>query len=96
MTNDPVDLDGHRGMSEQKATEVRRRLQEVQADQAALRDRQAELERFLLGAPAKTWPEAAAKAHYLIELYAATADAQDPRRKQLIATALEELTRLSE
>jgi hypothetical protein len=96
MTNDPVDLDGHRGMSAQKATEVRRRLQEVQADQAALRDRQAELERFLLGAPAKTWPEAAAKAHYLIELYAATPDAQDPRRQQLIAVALEELTRLSE
>ncbi len=96
MTKDPVDLDGHRGMAAQKSTEIRRRLQEVQADQAALRLRQEELESFLLAAPAVTWQEAAAKARYLIQLFAATAEAQDPRRQQLIATALDELVRLSE
>lgn len=96
MTKDPVDLDEHRGMAAQKSTEIRRRLQEVQADQAALRLRQEELESFLLAAPAVTWQEAAAKARYIIQLFAATAEAQDPRRQQLIATALDELTRLSE
>jgi hypothetical protein len=94
--DDPVNLDGHRGMAAQKSTEIRRRLHEVQADQAALRLRQEELEHFLLAAPATTWPEAAAKAKYLIQLYAGTADGQDPRRKKLIASALDDLARLAE
>lgn len=95
MTDDPVDLDERRGMAAQQATEMRRqRLHEFQADQAALRRRQEELERLLLAAPAETWPEAAAKAQYLIQLFAATAEAQDPRRKELIAHALDDLARL--
>lgn len=82
-------------MAAQKATELRReRLHEFQADQAALRRRQEELEKLLLAAPAETWPEAAAKAQYLIELYAATPEARDPRRKELIAHALDDLARL--
>ena len=92
----PVDLDAHRGMAAQKDTETRRDLREVQVDQAALQARQEELETFLLAAPATTWLEAAAKARYLIELFAATPDAQDPRRKKLIASALEDLARLSD
>ncbi len=60
MTDDPVDLDEHRGMAAQKATDIRRqRLHEFAADQAALRRRQEELEKLLLAAPAETWPEAA-------------------------------------
>jgi hypothetical protein len=94
--DDPIDLDGRRGMKAQKSTEIRRRLHEVQADQAALRHRQEELEHFMLAAPATTWPEAAAKAKYLIQLFAATADAQDPRRKKLIASVLDDLARLAE
>ncbi|MDH3472733.1 MAG: hypothetical protein OEM59_03485 [Rhodospirillales bacterium] len=95
MTDDPVDLDAHRGMAAQKATDIRRqRLHEFEADQAALRRRQEELEKLLLAAPAETWPEAAAKAQYLIQLFAATLEAQDPRRKELIAHALDDLTRL--
>jgi len=96
MTDDLVDLDEHRGMAAQKSTEIRRRLHEVQADQAALRHRQEEFESFLLAAPATTWPEAAAKARYLIQLFAATSEAQDPRRQKLIASAIEELIRLSD
>ena len=61
---------------------------------AALRLRQEELEKLLLAAPAETWTEAAAKAQYLIQLFAATPEAKDPRRKELIAHALEDLTRL--
>ncbi len=43
-----------------------------------------------------TWPEAAAKARYVIQLYAATAEAQDERRRTLIASVLADLTRLAE
>jgi hypothetical protein len=95
MTDEPVDLDTRRGMAAQKSTEIRRHLQEVQADQAALRQRQEEFETMLLAEPAKTWPEAAAKAQYLIHLFAETQDAQDPRRKVLITNTLLDLTRLS-
>ena len=95
MTDDPVDLDEHRGMAAQKATDMRRqRLHEFHADQAALQRRQEELEKLLLAAPAETWPAAAAKAQYLIQLFAATPEAQDPRRKELITHALDDLTRL--
>ena len=95
MTNEPVELDEHRGMNAQKDTEIRRRLQEVRLDQAALQERQAELEKFLIAAPSQTWAEAAAKARYLIELFAATAEAQDPRRQRIIAMVLDDMTRLA-
>jgi len=96
MTDRPVELDEHRGMAAQKSIELRRRLYEVQADQTALRQRQAEFERFALSAPSATWPEAAAKARYLIQLFAVTPEAQDPRRQELVAKVLDELARLSE
>lgn len=95
MTNDPVELDEHRGMAAQKATELRRQeLLDFHADQAALRLRQEQLENLLLAAPAETWPEAAAKAQYLIGLLALTNEAQDPRRRKLIANTLDDLSRL--
>jgi len=43
-----------------------------------------------------TWPEAAAKARYLIQLFAGTAEAQEARRQTLIASVLADLARLSE
>ena len=95
MTDEPVYLDKHRGMAAQKATEIRRqKLHEFQADQMALRQRQHDLEQLLLAAPAKTWPEAAAKAQYLIQLFATTLEALEPQRKLLIAHTLEDLNRL--
>src|SRR3546814_1721422 len=63
MTDDPVELDGHRGMAAQRSTEIRRRLQEVHADQQALRRRQEELERCLLAAPSADWTEARSEEH---------------------------------
>ena len=96
MTDTPVELDEHRGMAAQKATEIRRRLHELQADQAALRTRQEEFERYAVAAPATTWPEAAAKARYLIQLFAVTPEGRDPRRQELIARVLDDLARLSE
>lgn len=97
MTDEPVDLDEHRGMAAQQATEVRReRIQEFQADQIAMQRRQEELERLLLAAPAATWPEAAAKAEYLIQLFAASPYGQRPRCQELIAHTLDDLSRLSD
>ena len=71
-------------------------LHDVQTDQAALRDRQEELQNFLEAAPATTRAEAAACARYLLQLFAATPEAQDPRRNRLIARALDDLTRFAE
>jgi hypothetical protein len=96
MNDNPVTLDEHRGMAAQTATDIRRRLAEVEADQVALWHRQAEVEKFLVAAPAATWQEAAEKARYLITLFAATAEAQDPRRRTLIANVFEDFLRLSD
>ena len=89
-----TDLDDHRGMAAQKATEIRRRRIEVENDQAALRARQGELEKFLAAAPAEGWPEAVEKARYLLGLFAATPAAADPRRQTLIASVIEDFDRL--
>ena len=95
MTTQTIQLDKHRGMAAQKATEIRRLLAGVEADQTALKARQDELETQLIAAPASTWPEAGEKARYLIGLLGATTAARDPRRKKLIANVLEDLRRLS-
>ena len=84
MVDHPTVLDAHRGMAAQKATELRRLRSEVEADQAALRQRQAELEDLLAASPAKEWSEAVEKARYLLGLFAQSADASDPRRRKLI------------
>jgi hypothetical protein len=96
MTDRPISLDHHRGMAAQKATELRRLVAEVEANEKSLRDRQEELEKQLVATPAATWPEAAEKARYLLGLLASTAIAQDPRRRMLIANVLEDFVRLSE
>jgi len=95
MTEYPINLDRHRGMAAQKATEIRRLLVEVEANEQALRDRQQELETQLLVAPAACWPEAADKARYLLKLLAATPIGQDPRRQKLIADVVEDFDRLT-
>jgi hypothetical protein len=95
MTDKTIELDQHRGMAAQKATELRRLLADVEANEKALRLRQAELESHLLAAPAANWHEAAEKAHYLLNLFAATLAAQDPRRQTLIAAVLADFARLS-
>ncbi len=96
MADDTVDLDQHRGMAAQKSTEARRRLKEIRAEQAALRDRQDEFERLLLSTPSISFKEVATKAHYLLELYAADCEACDTRRLTGIGLVLEELKRFSE
>jgi hypothetical protein len=95
MTDKAIELDAHRGMMAQKATELRRLLAEVEADERALRLRQEELEAHLLSAPAANWSEAAEKVRYLLKLFAATPAGQDPRRRTLIVHVLDDFARLS-
>src|SRR6516162_5628029 len=95
MTDKTIDLDQHRGMAAQKATDLRRLLAEVEANERALRLRQDELESHLLAAPAANWYEAAEKARYLLNLFASTLAAEDPRRQKLIAAVLSDYERLA-
>jgi hypothetical protein len=95
VTNKTIDLDQHRGMIAQKATELRRLLADVETNEKTLRLRQDELEAHLLAAPATNWHEAAEKARYLLNLFGATLAAQDPRRQKLIAAVLADFKRLS-
>jgi hypothetical protein len=82
-------------MSAQKATDLRRLRAEVEANEQALRLRQEELESQLIAAPASDWHEAAEKARYLLNLFAASPGGLDPRRRRLIDAVLEDFDRLS-
>jgi hypothetical protein len=94
MTDEPIDLDQHRSNAGKMASEIRRHAhRDSEADQQAARLRQQELEAQLAADSAQTWPEVAAKAQYLIRLYAETPDAQDERRKKLIDRALADIAR---
>jgi len=95
MTENPVELDQHRGMAAQKATGLRRLLADVEANEKQLRLRQDELEEHLMAAPAASWQEAAEKARYLLNLFAATLVSQDPRKQRLIAAVIADFKRLS-
>ena len=95
MSDKSIDLDQHRGMAAQKATDLRRLLSEVEANEKALRLRQEELEAHLVAAPAANWHEAAEKARYLLNLFASSIAGQDPRRQTLIAAVLADFERLS-
>jgi hypothetical protein len=95
MTNETIDLDNHRGVMAQKATDLRRLLSDVTDSQGALRLRQNELEAQLMAARAESWGDAAEKARYLLNLFAASLAAEDSRRQKLIAAALEDFDRLS-
>ena len=95
MNDSPVELDTRRGMVAQKATELRRLLAEVSANEETLRVRQKELEDQLLASPARSWEEAADKARYLLSLFASSPAGQDPRRQLLIARVLEDFMQLT-
>jgi hypothetical protein len=88
MTDRPIELDEHRGMAAQKATELRRLVSEVAADRERLKARQDELEKSLVAAPARSWVEAVEKARYLLSIFSETLEAEDPRRKKLISNLL--------
>jgi hypothetical protein len=95
VSDEPLDLDRHRGMAAQKATDIRRILAEVENNAKALRDRQGLFESQLLSAPAASWPEAAAKARYVLNLYAAGLAPGDTHHRDLVAAVLADFARLS-
>ena len=96
MTDRTIDLDHHRGIAAQKATELRRLLADVAANETSLRLRQEELETHLVAAPAANWHEAAEKARYLLNLFAGTLSAGDRRRQRLIVAVLDDFDRLAD
>jgi hypothetical protein len=95
VTDKPLDLDKHRGMAAQKATDIRRILADVENNAKDLRDRQAILENQLLSIPAASWPEAAAKARYVLNLYAAGLAPADTHHRDLVTTIIMDFARLS-
>ena len=95
MTATPLDLDKHRGMAAQKATDIRRVLADVESKAKDLRTRQAAVENQLLSAPATSWPEAAAKARYVLNLYASGLAPDDTHHRDLVATVLADFARLA-
>lgn len=95
MTDQPTDLDRHRGMAAQKATDLRRTLAEVETHASELRERQVALETAMLALPATSWPAAAVKARYVLNLYAAGLPPEDTRHRDLVAAILEDFARLA-
>ena len=95
MTEEPLDLDRHRGRTAQKATDLRRSLAEAESNARTLRERQAALENELMSIPATSWPEAVAKASYLLNLYAAGLSPADTHHRDLVAAIFADFARLS-
>jgi len=96
VSEEPLDLDKHRGMAAQKATDIRRILADVENNAKALRDRQGIFENQLLSVPAASWPEAAAKARYVLNLYVAGLAPADSHHRDLVAAVLADFARLSD
>lgn len=95
MSETPINLDKHRGMAAQKATDIRRVIAEVEANAKQLRDKQGAVEIQLLSVPATSWSEAVAKARYVLNLYSAGLAPTDTHHRDLVAAVLADLTRLS-
>ena len=95
MNDPPIELDKRRGMAAQKATDIRRILADVEANAKLLRDKQGVVEIQILAAPAASWPEAVAKARYVLNLYSAGLSPTDTHHRDLVTAVLADLTRLS-
>lgn len=95
MTDRTINLDQHRGLASQHATELRRLVSDVEANEEALRRSQDEVERQLLARPAESWQEAADKARYLLSRYATTSTGGDARTRTLIKAVLQDFDRLT-
>ncbi|WP_298259803.1 hypothetical protein [Bradyrhizobium sp.] len=96
MTDEPLDLDKHRGVAAQKATDIRRALAEVENNARQLRERQEVLENQLLSVQATSWPDAAAKARYVLNLYAAELAPGDTHHRDLVEAIFADFARLAD
>src|SRR6202049_777052 len=95
VTDKPLDLAKHRGMAAQKATDISGVLAEVENNPRQLRDRQGALEDQLLSVPAASWPEAAAKARHVLNLYAAGLAPAATHHRELVAAIFASFARAS-
>jgi hypothetical protein len=91
----PIELDKHRGLAAQKATDIRRAVVDVETNAKLLREHQAAIEVQLLAVPAASWAEAAAKARYVLNLYAASLAPADAHHRDLVTAVLADLARLT-
>jgi hypothetical protein len=73
---------------------LRRILAEVENNAKALRDRWGIFENQLLSVPAASWPEAAAKARYVLNLYEAGLAPDDTHHRDLVVAVLADFARL--
>jgi hypothetical protein len=96
MNDIPIELDKHRGMAAQKATDIRRVIADVETKAKLLRDHQGVVEIQLLAVSATSWIEAAAKARYVLNLYAAQLPPADTHHRDLVAAVLADFVRLSD
>src|SRR5579859_171165 len=96
VSDEPLDLDKHRGMAAQKATDIRRALAEVETNARQLREWQRALENQMRSVEAASWPEAAAKARYILNLYAAGLAPDDAHHRDLVAAVLADFARLTD
>ena len=96
MSEEPLDLDKHRGMAAQKATDIRRILADVENNARRLREQQGALENRLLSSEAASWPEAAVKARYVLNLYAAGLAPGDAHHRDLVAAVFADFARLTD
>ena len=94
VSDDPIELDKHRGMAAQKATDIRRAVAEMEANATSLRERQRALEAEMVSVHAAGWPEAVAKARYVLNLYAAGLSPADSHHRDLVNAVITDLTRL--
>jgi hypothetical protein len=90
MTDEPFDLDRHRGRAAQKAIDLRRSLADAESSARVLRERQAALENELMSIAATV-----AKASYVLNLYAAGLSPADTHHRDLVAAILADFARLS-
>src|ERR1700749_663842 len=95
MNDNPIDLDKHRGMAAQKATDIRRVLADVETNAKLLRDHQGVVEVQLLAVPALSWVEAAAKPRYVLNLYADQLAPADSLSRAFVEAVLSDFPRLS-
>ena len=96
MSESPIEFDKHRGKAARKATDICRGLAHIDANTKRLRDMQRVVEIQILAAPATSWPEAVAKALYVLNLYSAGLAPTDTCHHDLVAAVFADLTRLLE
>lgn len=94
MSDDVIDLDKRRGMASQAATDSRRLLADVEANEEGLRQQRDALEAHLFATQAATWRQAAEKARFVLGLYAALLDTGDTQRRALVDAVLADFERL--